>query len=269
MMKTTYIKRSIEHILKRAAKEFPAVVLTGPRQSGKTTVLKNLFAGTYRYVSLELPDIRSIALHDPHGFLDTYPPPVIYDEMQYVPELLPYIKNRIDSKRNTTGQFLLTGSQNILLMQRVTESLAGRAAMLKLLPFSMREACGSPHTPLPWESVAPGPHSKKSMPHNNLWNNFIRGFYPELVANPGRDIFLWHAGYAQTYLERDIRTLRHVGDLTQFQIFMRALAARSAQLLSLSVRKSSVVYSFSGKKYSISFSSGVRPPIPLWGRTPL
>ena len=229
---TRYIERSLEPVLKQAAREFPVVVLTGPRQSGKTTLLKHLFDGRYAYVSLEPPDVRASAVSDPRGFLDMYPPPAIFDEVQYAPELLPYVKERVDAHRDKAGQYLLTGSQNLLLLERVSESLAGRAAILRLLPLSFREIAGAPLAPFPWES---GPaHAKRStLSTRDLWENLLRGGYPEPVANPRRDISLWHASYAQTYLERDVRSLRQIGDLTQFQSLLRALAARNAQLLSL------------------------------------
>jgi predicted AAA+ superfamily ATPase len=231
-MVRNYIIRSLETVLVKAASEFPAVVLTGPRQSGKTTILKALFGQKGGYVSLEAPDVRAAAMEDPRGFLDMNPPPVIFDEVQYAPDLLPYVKERIDAHRDRAGQYLLTGSQNLLLLEKITESLAGRAAMLRLLPLSRREAQGKPHTPLPWEPGKPHLAGSKAS-YQDMWKDFLRGSYPELVANPGRDIGLWHAGYVQTYLERDVRTLRQVGDLSQFQSFLRALAARTAQLLSL------------------------------------
>jgi predicted AAA+ superfamily ATPase len=227
-----YINRSLEPVLKKAVSEFPAVVLTGPRQSGKTTLLKHLFSGDFRYVSLDTPDFRAAATEDPRGFLEMYLPPVIFDEVQYAPDLLPYVKERIDAHRDRAGQYLLTGSQNLLVVEKITESLAGRAAMLRLLPLSRREAVGRPQAALPWESEKTRGTEKRSA-YREIWQDFLRGYYPELVVNPERDIHLWHAGYVQTYLERDIRTLRQVGDLSQFQSFLRALAARTAQLLSL------------------------------------
>ena len=231
-MSQPYIRRSLEPIVKKAAREFPAVVLTGPRQSGKTTLLQHVFGRQHRYVSLDLPDVRAAAAEDPRGFLELYPPPVIFDEVQHAPHLLPYIRAKVDARRNRKGQYLLTGSQNLLLAEKVTESLAGRAAMIRLLPLSRREAEGRPNAPLAWERKGVAP-SSGSHGFGELWKSFIRGGYPELAVQPDRDAFLWQASYIQTYLERDVRTLRQVGDLTQYQNFLRVLAARSAQLLNL------------------------------------
>ncbi len=232
-MPQTYIKRSLESVLKRAISEFPAVVLTGPRQSGKTTLLRRLLHDSFDYVSLEPPDVRAAASSDPRGMVEMHPPPVIFDEVQYAPDLLPYVKERIDSERDRPGQYVLTGSQNLLVMGSVTESLAGRAAVLKLLPLSRSEEAGRPHAGLPWEADRESPKPEK-VPPREMWESFLRGGYPELAVTPNRDIGLWHASYVRTYLERDLRNLRQVSDLNQFQSFLSALAARSAQLLVLS-----------------------------------
>lgn len=227
-----YIQRSIESILKKSVEEFPVVVLTGPRQAGKTTMLKHLYGKSRKYISLETPVVRAAATNDPRGFLDMYSPPVVFDEVQHVPDLLPYIKERVDEHRNTPGQFILTGSQNLLLAQNIAETLAGRSAVLRLLPVTHREQAGVPGQPLPWEKGKK--YERKKIPSNVLWQTILRGGYPELAAGGRRNLSMWHGSYMQTYLERDVRTLRQVGDLTQFQVFLRALAARSAQLLNLS-----------------------------------
>ncbi len=228
-----YLKRSIETVVAHAAREFPSVVITGPRQSGKTTLLKHLFAGQIDLVSLEPPDVRAAAEADPRGFLDLHPAPVIFDEVQHAPALLPYIKERIDARRDESGQYLLSGSQNLQLAQGVTESLAGRAAVLRLLPMTERELTGKSGAPLPWERHgAPRPLPDRSP--RQLWTRFLRGYYPEPATSPRKNAVLWQAGYVQTYLERDVRSVRQVGDLSQFQAFLGLLAARSAQLLDLS-----------------------------------
>lgn len=228
-----YIERSLEPVLKQAVREFPVLVLTGPRQSGKTTLLKHAFAADYRYVSIEPPDVRVAAAADPRGFIAMHRPPVIFDEIQYAPDLLPYIKEKVDANRDRFGQYLLTGSQNLMLTESVTESLAGRAALLRLMPLTQRELFNQPQRPLPWENRG----IREEVPgyaFDGLWDYFMKGSYPELTASPKRNTRLWHSSYIQTYLERDVRSLRKIGELSQFQIFLQTLAARSAKLVNLS-----------------------------------
>lgn len=230
----TYLERSIESVLLRSAAEFPAVVLTGPRQSGKTTLLRHVFGTSFRYAPLDAPDVRSAALHDPRSFLEMYSPPVIMDEIQHAPNLLPYIKECIDANRSASGQYLLARSQNLSISETVSESLAGRAATLRLLPLSNRELRHEPQLMLPWEGEGSPKKQSTNRSLRNIWKGFLRGGYPELATQVGRDTWLWHSSYVQTYLERDVRTLRQVGDLTRYQSFLQLLAARTAQLLNLS-----------------------------------
>ncbi len=217
-MAKIYIERDIEYIVKKAARQFPSLIVTGPRQSGKTTLLKHLFSKTHRYVSLDEPDIRLMATEDPKLFLNNYPPPVIIDEIQYAPGLFSFLKIVIDKDRSKKGQFLLTGSQSFPLMAKVGESLAGRIAVFKLLSFSFNEQL----------------KRGKGLTLDVLKKMLLRGGFPELIVNKNMDAKLWFTGYLQTYLERDVRQLRQIGDLMDFQRFLELLAASNGQILNLS-----------------------------------
>jgi uncharacterized protein len=197
-----YVHRALEQQLAQAMRQFPAVVLTGPRRAGKTMLLRRLFPKA-RYVLLEDPDVVARLRSDPQGFLDGLQTPAILDEVQNVPEVFAYVRARIDRQPRRTGQWLLTGSQEAPLMRGVTESMAGRAAVLQLLPLAWTE------TP----KVSP-----------------LRGGYPEVLARPAA-ARLWFSSYLQTYLERDVRAVTAVRDLALFRRFLALVASRHGQLL--------------------------------------
>ena len=196
--------RVLEGAIKKAMKTFPAVLVTGPRQSGKTTLLFERFSKSHHFVSLENPDVRARVLEDPVGFLKANPPPLILDEIQYTPELLHYMKSAIDSNRKP-GQWLLSGSQSFALMQGVSQSLSGRIAVLTLLPFSIAESQkrGNKRTEIDevLQNAFYGKREKKKNKPLSLDDWLLRGAYPEIRVNREVDRQLWIASYVQTYLE--------------------------------------------------------------------
>lgn len=210
-----YLHRQLEKPLKEALRQFPVVLVTGSRQSGKSTLLQHTLKG-FNYVSLDDLLVRHLAETDPALFLKTYLPPVIIDEIQYAPSLLPYIKMQVDSHRRTYGQYVLTGSQVFPLMKGVSESLAGRIAIFQLYPLSWKEIPNQD----PFDEI-------------KMVELMLRGFYPEFQVQPELNPKFWHSAYLSTYLERDLRVMRNIQDLGQFQRFLVLLAARTGQLFNL------------------------------------
>lgn len=233
-----YHPRTLSGPLLRAVSQFPVTVVTGPRQSGKTTLVRHHFADTHRYVSLDDPQVRELATSDPTLFLHRFRPPLVLDEIQYAPSLLHAIKLDVDAHREHRGRHVITGSQLFPFMQGVTESLAGRAAVLTLLPFSLREGAGLPEPEIdPFERIAAledvdVPEALRGP--MDLAERLVTGGFPEPLLDESIDPRTWYAAFVQTYLERDVRALRAVGDLGAFERFLVALAARSASPLNAS-----------------------------------
>lgn len=226
--------RILAKTILKALKTFPAIVVTGPRQSGKTTLLKALFSKSHRFVSLEDPDIRMLAKAEPLSFLEQNSPPVIIDEIQYAPELFSYIKSRIDQDRRP-GQWLFTGSQNFTLMQGVSQSLAGRVCVLSLLPFSFAERTNNSSSARDTANWLKNLNIHQSCSEQiSISELLLRGSYPEIAVKKAVDRQLWCGSYISTYLERDVRNLAHIGDLSQFERFLKLCATRTGQLLNLS-----------------------------------
>ncbi len=205
------ISRLIEKKLIEMATKFPVLAITGPRQSGKTTLCKKIFK-QYTYVSLENPDIRAFALSDPKGFIEVYNHRVIIDEVQHVPELFSYIQGVVDES-GISGQFILTGSQNFLLLEKIGQSLAGRVYIYHLLPFSYNEI------------------NDKYKP--KLISTIFKGGYPRIYDKKikPQDFF---PSYIQTYLERDVRSILNVRDISTFSAFLKICAGRIGQLFNSS-----------------------------------
>ncbi len=207
------IKRNLVSAMHFLADKYPILALTGPRQSGKTTLLKEMFTD-YRYVSLENPDNRNFAETDPNGFLEMYDQKVIFDEVQRVPHLFSYLQTIVDEK-NRMGQFILSGSQNFHLMERITQSLAGRVAIFKLFPFDFSEL------------------ASEGLLDDDYIVTMLKGFYPAIYDRniPSKTFY---SNYVQTYVQRDVSDLIAIKDLATFQKFLALCATRAGQLLNLS-----------------------------------
>lgn len=231
-----YIKRASEETITRVSKMFPVLLLTGPRQVGKTTLLQKLAEeqkneGVERkYVTLDDPDVRFLAKRDPALFLQRYSPPVLIDEIQYATELLPYIKMSVDQSKKK-GDFWITGSQVFRLMKNVSESLAGRVGIVNLLGLSDAEIYQEPSEPFQTDAThlmsRLSVRSRKGL--NEIYDRIFKGSMPGLYADKNMDLETYYRSYVDTYLQRDIRDLAQVADQMQFYNFMTVVAAHTSK----------------------------------------
>lgn len=226
-----YINRDLEKVVLRASKSFPVVLITGPRQVGKTTMLERLADDNRKYVTLDNPMARDIAVNDPALFIQRYAPPVIIDEIQYAPELLPCIKMYVDQHKNK-GDFWLTGSQMFHLMNNVSESLAGRVGIINMLGFSNSELSGNSGTPYKTDFTILCDKLKTAKKQNlkEVYNRIFKGSMPAIYETE-QDLEQFYSSYVNTYLQRDIKDLTQVGDELAFFRFLTCCAARTSQMV--------------------------------------
>lgn len=212
-MSVPYIGRALTEETFETAKEFKIVCVIGPRQSGKTTLCKQLFTEK-TYVNLEDPDVLLVAKTNPKAFLAKYPKGAIFDEVQRIPELFNYLQGIVDSS-DEMGQFILSGSNNFLMQQNISQSLAGRVGYIELLPFSLSELEAS------------------NIQNESLNKQILEGFYPNIIRKKS-SASRWISNYIRTYLERDVRLIRNIGDILVFSKFLKICASRTSQLLNMS-----------------------------------
>ena len=231
-----YVTRTLETSFVKASQQFPVMLLTGARQVGKTTFLQHLKENDRSYVTLDDPLILALAKEDPALFFQRFAPPVLIDEIQYAPELLPYIKMQVD-QNHKPGMFWLTGSQQFHLMKGVSESLAGRVGVVELLGLSRWEHDGRGDFSTPFlptsEEIRRREKLAVGLSLKELYNIMWRGSFPDIALSGDKDRDLFYSSYTQTYLQRDVRDLAQVGDEMAFLRLLRAAAARSAQLLNI------------------------------------
>ena len=230
-----YISRNLEAVVMQVTKEFPAVLVTGPRQVGKTTMLKKLMEDTDRkYVSLDDLNERSLAKSDPELFLQAHKPPILIDEVQYAPELFPYIKIYADS-HHEPGAFWLTGSQVFQMMKGVQESLAGRVAVLSMTSLSQAELSGASMTPFEIDLEALKEREKLRIPADvqGIFERIYRGSMPAIVSGQNTNSQIFYGSFLSTYIERDVRLLSDAIDSLKFLRFITATAARCSQMLNV------------------------------------
>lgn len=224
-----YYERNIEPTIKSISQTFPVLIVTGPRQVGKTTLLSRMADENRKIVSLDNPTIRAFAKRDPELFLQRYAPPVLIDEIQYVPELFDYIKVYVDRVKQP-GDFWLTGSQTFHMMKRVTESLAGRAGVVRMLGLSNSEIEGNHFPPFIVDipSLIKRMDVVVPMTLNEIYTRIFRGSMPRLYENEAVNPEQYYESYLETYISRDIKDLSQVGDESTFLTFMSVIAARTA-----------------------------------------
>lgn len=233
-----YIRRQIESLLKQASREYPVILVTGPRQVGKSTVIEHVLAESGEQVealSLDDLDLRRLAKEDPALFFQLHEPPVFIDEVQYAPELFPQVKLLVD-RGAPAGSFWLSGSQQFSLMELAGESLAGRAAVVPLSSLSLRELGGEPdegHLVLELEALKHRAGSSTPLSAKDLFRQIFRGAMPAVAAGRHENLQLFYSSYIRTYIERDVRRLLGNVDAVEFQDFMRAAAARCSQMLNI------------------------------------
>lgn len=225
-----YINRAIEGTIRNIGEMFPVLLVTGPRQVGKTTLLKRLMDNSRKYVTLDDPDIRYLAKTDPALFMQRYTPPVLIDEIQYATELLPYIKMSVDKSGNK-GDFWITGSQAFRMMNNVSESLAGRVGIVNLLGLSQAEILGYNNLPFTTdpETLLKRCNQVPVVELNDIYKRIFKGSMPELYSNDKMDWETYYRSYIDTYLQRDIRDLTQVADEMQFFNFMTVVAAHTSK----------------------------------------
>lgn len=229
----SYIKRNLENVVRQVTREYPVLLVTGPRQVGKTTMLQKLMEGTERgYVTLDDLNERNIAKTDPELFLQLHKPPVLIDEVQYAPELFTYIKINVD-KNHEPGAFWLTGSQVFKLMQGVQESLAGRVAVLSLTSLSQAEISGGTMKPftVDLEDLNERQKEREQADAREIFERIYQGSMPAIVSGINSNSQLFYSSYLSTYIERDVRELSDAIDSLKFLRFITAVAARCGQMV--------------------------------------
>lgn len=230
-----YITRNLENVVNQVTKEYPVVLVTGPRQVGKTTMLQKLMEGTDReYVTLDDLNERSVAKTDPELFLQLHKPPVLIDEVQYAPELFTYIKMHVD-KNHEPGAFWLTGSQAFKLMRGIQESLAGRAAVLSLTSLSQAEISDEGMEPfvIDMEALSARKEVRKKADTRGIFERIYKGSMPAIVSGAKSNSMIFYSSYLVTYLERDVKELSDAIDSLKFFKFVTAAAARCGQMLNV------------------------------------